>query len=197
MNRYYDIAFSEQAKELQREKGSRQLYEEAEKDWPSIDEIGPNERSHIESSDSFYLSSVSESGWPYVQHRGGDKGFVKVIGPNTIGWIERNGNRQYVSGGNLAADGRVSLILMDYAMRTRLKIFGHATHHPNPTDGLIERLDGAGLRNDGAITVEVAGLEWNCPKYITQRFTSAEVAVVTGRLESRIAELEAELATKT
>lgn len=197
MNRYYDIAFSEQAKELQRAKGSRQLYEEAARDWPSIDEIGPNERNHIESSDSFYLSSASESGWPYVQHRGGDKGFLKVIGPNTIGWIERNGNRQYVSGGNLAADGRVSLILMDYAMRTRLKIFGHATHHPNPADALIEQLDGAGLRNDGAITVEIAGLEWNCPKYITQRFTSAEVAVVTGRLESRIAELEAELATKT
>ena len=147
----------------------------------------------VEASASLYMATVSETGWPYVQHRGGDAGFVSVLDESTIGWVERTGNRQYVGTGNLTDDGRVALILMDYPSRTRLKIWGRATHHPDPSPELLERLGAEGIRADGAITIEVVATAWNCPKYITPRFTEAQVAQVTRPLADRIAELEDEL----
>jgi len=146
--------------------------------------------------DSFYLASVSETGWPYVQHRGGSRGFVQLIDSHTIGWLERTGNRQYLGTGNITATGRIAAIFVDYPSRTRLKLYGLATHHPSPSPELLRGLDTDDVRNDGAITVEVVATNWNCPKYITPRFTSPEVREATSQLEMRIVELETQLAAQ-
>jgi predicted pyridoxine 5'-phosphate oxidase superfamily flavin-nucleotide-binding protein len=193
MKNYFDIAFTPSVKALQEVKGSSAVY------GPPPGEAGPSaldpsEIAHITARDSFYMSTVSESGWPYGQHRGGEPGFVSVLGPTTIGWIERTGNRQYLGSGNITADGRVALILVDYPNRTRLKLFGRATYHPEPSADLVTALNGDTIRGDGAVTVEVQATDWNCPKYITPRYTAEEVRGVTDRLQARIDELEARLA---
>ena len=141
--------------------------------------------------DSFYLASVSETGWPYVQHRGGDVGFVKILDDQTIGWSERRGNRQYLGTGNITANGRVAAIFVDYPSRTRLKLFGRATYHADPAPELLARLEALDERVDGVVTVEVLATDWNCPKYITPRFTDEQLRAVTNRFEARIVDLEA------
>jgi predicted pyridoxine 5'-phosphate oxidase superfamily flavin-nucleotide-binding protein len=193
MKNYFDIAFTPSVKALQEAKGSSDVYGPQPGDaGPSA--LDPSEIAHITARDSFYMSTVSESGWPYVQHRGGEPGFVSVLGPTIIGWIERTGNRQYLGSGNITADGRVALILVDYPSRTRLKLFGRATYHPEPSADLVTALNGDTIRGDGAVTVEVEATDWNCPKYITPRYTAEEVRAVTDRLQARVDELEARLA---
>lgn len=176
MENYLDLAFSPASKKLQELKGSRELYESAAQEWPVMHSFGEREVAHITARDSFYLASVGESGWPYVQHRGGEVGFVKVLDEKTIGWAERWGNKQYVNMGNLTADERVSIIMVDYPNRTRIKMFGHAVYHPHPDDELVESLGAGSLRHDGLVTVEIVSINWNCPKYITPRYTSQEMA---------------------
>ncbi len=193
MKNYFDIAFTPSVKALQEVKGSSAVYDPPPGEaGPSA--LDPSEIAHITARDSFYMSTVSESGWPYVQHRGGEPGFVSVLGPTTIGWIERTGNRQYLGSGNITADGRIALILVDYPNRTRLKLFGRATYHPEPSADLVTALTGDSIRGDGAVTVEVQATDWNCPKYIAPRYTAEEVRAVTDRLQARIDELEARLA---
>lgn len=195
MTEFSDIAFTPTTLALQQRKGSRGLY-------PNTVGKGPgqphtltfDEERMIRTRDSFYLASVSETGWPYVQHRGGDAGFVKLIDDHTIGWLERNGNRQYIGTGNITDNGRVAAIFVDYPSRSRLKAYGLGVYQPDPSDDLLVALGGDGLRNDGAIIIELLATDWNCPKYINPRFTEAEVAQVTDPLRSRIAELEARLA---
>ena len=196
MSEWFDIAFTPNVIAKQEAAGSREHYAFAPSgetdETPhrlSDDEVGM-----IESRDSLYMATVSETGWPYVQHRGGDAGFVTVVDESTIGWVERTGNRQYVGTGNLTDDGRVALILMDYPSRTRLKIWGRATHHPDPSPELLTQLGAEGIRADGAVTIEVVATAWNCPKYITPRYTEAQVETLTRPLVDRIAELEAQLA---
>ena len=193
MDHYFDIAFSPEVTELQAQNGSQPHYETARDQWPQPTRLGPDEIAHITARDSVYIASTSSTGWPYVQHRGGDIGFVKILGPTTIGWVERNGNRQYVGTGNITADDRVALIAVDYPNRTRLKLYGHATYHPDPDLDTIERLGASDIRNDGAIIVDVIATDWNCPKYITQRFTADAIRAATNPLHERIAELEAQL----
>lgn len=193
MEHYFDIAFSPEVADLQVQKGSQQHYRQAHDQWPQPTQLGPDEIVHITARDSLYIASSSSTGWPYVQHRGGDIGFVKVLGPTTIGWLERNGNRQYVGTGNITANDRVALIMVDYPNRTRLKLYGYATYHPDPAPGTIDLLDGTGVRNDGAIVIDVIASDWNCPKYITQRFTANDVQAATEPLHERIAQLEAQL----
>lgn len=196
MSEWFDIAFTPNVIAKQEAAGSREHYafapSGATDETPhrlSDDEVGM-----IESRDSLYMATVGETGWPYVQHRGGDAGFVTVVDESTIGWVERSGNRQYVGTGNLSDDGRVALILMDYPSRTRLKIWGRATHHPEPTPELLAQLGAEGIRADGAITIEIVATAWNCPKYITPRYTEAQVAQLTQPLRDRIEELEAQVA---
>jgi predicted pyridoxine 5'-phosphate oxidase superfamily flavin-nucleotide-binding protein len=179
---------------VQERKGSAGLYATGSR---APDRLDPDEIAHITASDSFYLSTVSESGWPYVQHKGGDAGFVKVLGPTTIGWVERSGNRQYLGAGNIAAAGKVSAIFVDYPSRTRLKVRGVATYHPDPSPALLDELAAGGMRVDGAVTVDVVATSWNCPKYITPRFTVAEIEAATAPLRDRIAELESQLSATT
>lgn len=158
---------------------------------PGPEALSPDEIHFIESRDSFYLGTVSSTGWPYVQHRGGPAGFLRVIGPTTLAIADYRGNRQYVSTGHIAADDRVSLFLMDYTRRARLKILGHARIIEASADPALA----ARLTTEGApvaervMTIEVAAVEWNCPKYITPRFTEGEIAALLG---PRLAALEEE-----
>ncbi len=145
------------------------------------DPLGPDERAFIAARDSFYLASVSSSGWPYVQHRGGPKGFLRVTGPSTLSFSDLRGNRQLITAGNLAGTDRVALILMDYPNRQRLKILGHARILPSTAGA------------ERTIEIEVVGFDWNCPAHITPRYTEAEIAEATRPLHRRIAELEEEL----
>lgn len=194
MTDYFNVALTPAVLAVQELKGSRDMYPEpdAARANPTED-IGGREIDMITSRDSFYLATVSETGWPYLQHRGGEPGFVKMIDSRTMGWVERSGNRQYIGTGNITATGKVAAIFVDYPTRTRLKVYGRATYHPEPSDELIARLGAQEIRSDGAVTIEVATSNWNCPKYITPRFTEAQVQSYVGHLEQRIAELEAQI----
>lgn len=164
------------------------------------DELGPEETAFIARRDSFYLATQSSNGWPYVQHRGGPPGFLHVLGPRALGFADLKGNRQLVSTGNLAGSDRVSLFLMDYPAQERLKILGHAKvldarEHHDLTDQLSPAPE---LRNriERLFLIDVVGFDWNCPAYITPRFTAAEVEAYAQPLKERIAQLERELAAK-
>lgn len=163
---------------------------------PESDPLTPDEAAFIASRDSFYMGTVSETGWPYVQHRGGPPGFVHILGPNLIGFADLKGNRQLVTTGNLSESDRVALFLMDYPQRQRLKILGHARVIPardNPD--LAEQLAPGPLRArvERLFLIQVVSYDWNCPQYITPRFTAAEIETVTDPLKKRIVELEAEI----
>lgn len=167
---------------------------------PERDPLTPEETEFIAGRDSFYLATVTSDGWPYIQHRGGNPGFLKVVGPNSLAFADYRGNRQLLSTGNLATNDRVALFLMDYPRRERLKILGHARvedarQHPE----LVRRF--AGGVNPGIVErvflIEVLSFDWNCPKYITPRFTEAEVEVAVAPLRQRIAELEAALKSES
>lgn len=190
MKNYLDIALGPAALDLQTERGSRGAYDTTS---DGLDRLSPEEIDQITSAQHFYMATVNEDGWPYVQHRGGDVGFVHQIGPTTIGWAERKGNRQYIGAGNLVANGRVSMIFVDYPTRTRLKLFGTATLVRSPTDDVLETVGAAGIRTDGVVTVEVLATNWNCPKFIEPRFTAEQIDAAVGPLRDRVAELEAAL----
>jgi len=158
------------------------------------DALTADEQSFIAARDSFYLATVSETGWPYVQHRGGQPGFLRVLNPATLAFADYKGNRQLISTGNLAANDRVSLFLMDYPQRTRLKILGHARvedarQHPD----LVAQLAEPELQRkvERVFLIDVVSFDWNCPQYITPRFTETEVEAAVAPLKQRIAELEA------
>ena len=194
---YFDIAFTPSVVELQRTKGSRDMNAANHDRTVTNPQLGHAEIAHITARDSLYMATASETGWPYVQHKGGDPGWIKVLGTTTIGWLERNGNKQYLGTGNLAANDRVALILVDYPNRTRLKVFGRATYHAELDTYLAGVLEAEGERHDGATTIEVEAIAWNCPKYLTPRYTQPEVQAAfdehSAGLRARIAELEAEV----
>jgi predicted pyridoxine 5'-phosphate oxidase superfamily flavin-nucleotide-binding protein len=166
---------------------------------PETDPLTGSEEYFIASRDSFYIATVSETGWPYVQHRGGPPGFMKVLGPNLIGFADFRGNRQLISAGNVEGTDRVALFMMDYPHRTRLKLLGHARvldarDHPE----LVDQLGPEALRSkvERLFLIQVISYDWNCPQYITPRFSEAEVVDYIAPLKARIAELEAQLATR-
>lgn len=146
MQNYLDLALGPAARERQRARGSDGLYDTSS-DGP--DRLSPEEIDHIRSAQHFYMATVNEAGWPYVQHRGGDVGFVHVLGPTSIGWAERLGNRQYIGTGNLGANGRVSMIFVDYPTRTRLKVLGTARLVGEPDADLLSAVGADGVRHDG------------------------------------------------
>lgn len=191
---YAEIAFTTAVRAEQERLGSRAMYARSEGGDPFNDVLGEAETAFIATRDSFYLGSVSETGWPYIQHRGGPEGFLKVLGPRQLGFADFRGNRQYVTLGNLKGDDRVSLFLMDYARRGRLKIFGHAQATDDPA--ILEKLALPGYRAkvERGMLIDVEGFDWNCPQHITERFTLAEFETVSTKLTDRIAELEGEVA---
>lgn len=163
---------------------------------PVLDALTEDEAEFIAARDSFYLASVTETGWPYVQHRGGRPGFLHVLGPRALAFADYHGNRQLLTTGNVAARDRVALFLMDYPHRTRLKILGHARvedarEHPELVARLAEPAARASVER--LFFIDVVSFDWNCPKYITPRFTAAEVEKAVAPLHARIAELEAAL----
>lgn len=165
-------------------------------DAPERDPLGEAEAEFIGARESFYLGTVSETGWPYIQHRGGPKGFLRLLNPSTLVFSDYQGNRQLLSTGNLSMDNRVSLFLMDYPNRTRLKILGRARvedarSHPD----LAAQLSNPGMRArvERIVFIDVVSFDWNCPKYITPRYSLEEVEELAGPLKARIAMLEAEL----
>ncbi len=166
-------------------------------DAPESDALRDEEAGFIESRDSFYLATITENDWPYLQHRGGPIGFVRVLGPRQIGFADYGGNRQMISVGSLAVNDRVSLFLMDYPARERLKLLGHAKvldarEHPD----LVEKVappGGHAAKVERIFVIDVLSYDWNCPKFITPRFTAAEVEAAVAPLKVRIAELEAQL----
>ncbi len=193
---YHDIAFTETVKALQQANGSRDSYARFEEGSVRGHQIGPREAGFIAERDSFYMASVSETGWPYLQHRGGPKGFLRTLDEHTLGFADYSGNRQYVSLGNFETDNRVSLFLMDYANRQRLKIFGRA-YLVEPGDmATLTRLDvGEYSANvECGIRIVIDGVDWNCPQHITPRYDEAQVARVVEKLTARIVELEETLA---
>ncbi len=192
MENYYDIAFGPAAVRHQTERGSALMYADAQAQQPPAS-LGPSEIEFLTERDSFYLASVGANGWPYVQHRGGPSGFVHVTGPSQIAWLDRPGNKQYVSAGNLDDDGRVAIIAVDYPRRRRMKLYGHARFVTDPTPEQLAAVHADG-RSEGLVIVDVVAFDWNCPKHITPRFTEAEVIAATEPLRQRIAELEAQLA---
>lgn len=161
------------------------------------DTLGAEETGFILRRDSFYMATVTSTGWPYLQHRGGPAGFLKVIDAHTLAFADFKGNRQLVSTGNLATNNRVALFFMDYPARERLKILGHvrvldARGHAGLADGLAPKPDLRG-KIERLFLIDVISFDWNCPQYITPRFTEEEVRAVVDPLKQRIAELEGKL----
>jgi predicted pyridoxine 5'-phosphate oxidase superfamily flavin-nucleotide-binding protein len=197
-NRFAEIAFTTTVQAQQEVHGSRASYARQLEGEPWNDRLGPRELDFIAARDGFYLASVGETGWPYVQFRGGPPGFLRVLDERTVAWADFRGNRQYVSVGNTSGNDRVSMILMDYANRRRLKLLGHARIlEVGADDELAGRLvvPGYSAVVERAIVVEIAGFDWNCPQHITPRFTLEEIERSTRPLRERVAELEARLAS--
>ena len=172
------IAFTGNVQAAQERMGSRDAYRSTEAGAPEAVELGPYEIEFIGARDSFYQGTAGETGWPYVQHRGGPPGFLKVLGPRTIGYADFSGNRQYISVGNLAGDDRVSLFLMDYPAQRRLKIWGRARLVDEDEEpALLARLESPDYRArvERGVIITVEAFDWNCPKYITPRFTEREI----------------------
>lgn len=197
---YSQIAFTPAVRALQEHFGSRAQYAAMDEIPLANDLLGEREAAFIESRDTLYQATVSETGWPYVQHRGGPAGFIKVLDERTIAYPDFRGNLQYISVGNLSRDDRVSIILLDPAKQRRLKLLGHASlvdigARPDLFGRL--QLDGYGARVERAFVIRIVGFDWNCPQHITPRFTEQEIAAMTAplrlrveRAERRVAELE-------
>ena len=164
----------------------------------AFDRLTPHEVAFIAERDSCYIASVSETGWPYVQHRGGPPGFLKIIDDQTLAFLDYRGNRQYISTGNLMANERACLILVDYPRRARLKIFAHVEKVALDADrALTERLidEGYGAKPERIFRMRLDAFDWNCPQHITPRFTEREVAIAMQPLRDRVADLERENAS--
>ncbi len=191
---FLDIASTTSVRAAQAAMGTDQFWKDF-KGNRAFDRFTEAERAFIAARDSFYMASVSETGWPYVQHRGGPQGFLKVLDDRTLGFADYRGNRQYISVGNLTADARVSLILMDYANRARLKIFARielTALDADPT--LAEQVADPGYkaRPERVMLLHLEAFDWNCPQHITPRFTEAEMAEAVEPLRVRLEALEAE-----
>jgi predicted pyridoxine 5'-phosphate oxidase superfamily flavin-nucleotide-binding protein len=160
------------------------------------DSLNEGEISFIQERDSFYLSTVTETGWPYIQHRGGKPGFLKVLGPQSLAFADYKGNRQLISTGSIAAGSRVALFLMDYPERARLKILGQARIEDARTHAdLVKQLAEPEQRGkvERLFFIDVIALDWNCSQYITPRYTLAEIEKLIRPLQARIAGLTREL----
>lgn len=180
---FVSIAFTPTVRAAQARMGSRDAYRAAAAGEMEAAALGAGEIAFIRERDSFYQGSVGENGWPYVQHRGGPVGFLQVLDARTLGYADFSGNRQYISLGNLDANDRVSLFLMDYAAQRRLKIWGRARVIDEDTQPeLLARLESPHYRArvERGVIITVEAFDWNCPKHITPRFTAAEIAARAG-----------------
>ncbi|MBE7214338.1 2Fe-2S iron-sulfur cluster-binding protein [Shewanella benthica] len=203
-HKFAEIGFTQAVKTVQAQLGSRKGYERMEGGEDFNHRLGVAETEFIQARDSFYMASVSETDWPYIQHRGGPKGFMKVLDEKTLGFADYNGNRQYISTGNFASNDKVSLFFMDYPNKTRLKLLGRIKLVDTADHELLTKLqdDDYRARVERAFVIQVEAFDWNCPKHITPRFSEAEVEeIVAAKLSeaalSETKQLEAKPVEKT
>jgi uncharacterized protein len=188
MSRYAQLAFTDTVQQVQQEQGSRLANSRLVRDGGSQPDLfGDVEAAFIHERDGFYFASVGETGWPYVQFKGGPAGFVHVLDEKTLAYADVRGNRQYITNGNLRTEDRVSLFFMDYARQARLKVFGHASVKELDEDAaLTEQL--CALRTDGRveriIVVRMEGFSWNCHQHIPQRFSWDDLSEVRTQIQS-------------
>jgi predicted pyridoxine 5'-phosphate oxidase superfamily flavin-nucleotide-binding protein len=174
--------------------GVGELWETTAIDRP-VDRFSANETTFIAERDSFYLATVSQTGWPYIQHRGGPRGFLRVLDESTLGFADFRGNRQYLTLGNLDDDDRAALFLMDYPRRRRLKILARMSAHDlKAKTDLARRLAVPGYRGlaERGFALRLHAFDWNCPQHITPRFTADEIEAAIASLLVRLEKLEAE-----
>lgn len=189
-----DVAFTPTVKAIQSRKGSRQGYAQREQKgaWPT--EITDDLKGFIEAQTSIFLATANAEGQPYIQHRGGPAGFLRVLDSKTIGFVDFAGNRQYITSGNLADNPRAYLFLIDYMLRRRIKIWGTARVVEADAELLGTLMpEGYQARAEQVVLFTVAAWDSNCPQHIPQRFEAADVAAAIAKREQRIAELEAEV----
>lgn len=195
---YASIAFTDDVRAVQGEHGSEGFYGRkvaAGTVAPGADPLTDDEKDYLSERDGFFLASVSETGWPYVQFRGGKPGFIHSIDDHTIGWADFRGNLQYVSTGNVRGDDRVAIIALDYANQRRLKIFGHARivtadQDPELVNSLVDPSYDAVVER--AVLVDIEAYDWNCPQHITPRFTVAELEPALAPLRDQLTALQKE-----
>ncbi|MBF4485079.1 pyridoxamine 5'-phosphate oxidase family protein [Flavobacterium sp. CSZ] len=192
---YQELAFSDAIKEIQEKKGSRNSYARMEK-MSYTDGLTEQEIAFIENQDSFYMASYGENEFPYIQHRGGPQGFVKIIDANTIGIIDFVGNRQYISVGNIAKNPKVAIIMVSYPHRARLKIYAEAQIlDVEDNSDLYEKLkpEDYKFKPEQIMVFKIKAYDWNCPQHITQRYTVAEIKEVFDLQNKRITDLELQI----
>ena len=189
-----DIAFTPAVKAEQERLGSRKAYARMEQKGGWNDTVTDKLADFLTARDSLYLATASADGQPYIQHRGGPPGFIKVLDEKTIAFADFSGNRQYISTGNLSENDRAYIFLMDYPNRRRFKLWGHA-RIVEDDPALLERLADPdyGAVPERAIVFEIEAWDWNCPQHITPRYSEGELADIVGPLKARIGELESAL----
>ena len=193
---FMNIALTPSVRAAQATMGADHLWQ-GFKGHREFDRFTHNEAAFIAERDSFYMASVSETGWPYVQHRGGPRGFLKMVDDRTLAFADYRGNRQYISTGNLAADDRACLFLMDYAGRARLKVYARVEQVALDTDPALTDLvtvPGYKAKIERIFRIRLESFDWNCPQHITPRFTEDEVNEAVRPLRDRLGALEAEIA---
>ena len=194
--RFAELAFTPLVKKQQEKHGSRRQYARMQEIGEAGDRLTDFEREFIAGRDGFYMASTGETGWPYIQYRGGEQGFLRVLDDQTLGFADLRGNKQYISTGNLEHDDRVALFLMDYAHQMRLKILGRVAVHENDAEAaaLLEKLRVPGEKTpaERAMVIHVEAFDWNCPQHITPRYTVEELAGTLDPLRKRMEALEAE-----
>ena len=190
-----DVAFTPAVKAIQARKGSREAYAHVEENGGWRTEIDDKLAAFLANTDSFFLATASADGQPYIQHRGGPKGFIKILDKTTIAFADYAGNRQYITQGNLSENPRAHIFIMDYAHRRRVKIWGEARvvdDDPALLDSLMPK--GYRARPEQVMIFKIAAWDTNCPQHIPQKFDAADVAAALAQRDARISELEAELA---
>jgi uncharacterized protein len=191
---FLDIATTPGVRAAQEANGSGEFWANFVGSRPS-ERFTAAEAAFIAERDSFYMATVSESGWPYVQHRGGPPGFIRIVDEKTLAVADFRGNRQYISTGNLASNDRAALILMDYPHRRRLKIYAHVEAKDLAADPELAAkltLPGYRAKVERALIMHLAAFDWNCPQHITPRFSEAELAPALAPIRARLEALESE-----
>ncbi len=191
---FLDIAVTPSVRAVQTQMGVDQVWQDF-KGHREFDRFTVNEAAFIADRDSFYMATVSETGWPYVQHRGGPRGFLKLVDECTLAFADYRGNRQYISTGNLAADDRACLFLMDYSRRARLKVYAHVETLALDADPTLTEIVAAGdykAKLERVFRLRLKNFDWNCSQHITPRFTEQNVNAAVRPLRDRLVQLETE-----
>jgi len=194
---FMDIAITPSVRRAQAEMGADHFWSDFKR-HREFDRFTAQETAFIAQRDSFYMASVSETGWPYVQHRGGPAGFLKVLDDRTLAFVDYRGNRQYITTGNLTENDRTCLFLIDYPARTRLKIYARAEKLALDADPVLTEAitDGAyGAKAERIFRLKLEAFDWNCPQHIVPRYTEAEFLAASRHLLDKVAQLEQENAS--